>query len=81
MKICYTEFNDTTAPNARWWDGSNSGTIKSGECVFVQTRFAKVDWSGYNQSNDISFDGSSSTYEANENVSLYVDGTRVWGNL
>lgn len=60
---------------------SNSGTIKFGEYVFVQTRFAKVDWSNYNQSNDISFDSSSSTYKANKNVSLYLDGTRVWGDL
>lgn len=59
--------------------GSESGTLKSGESVIVQVRFAKNDWSSFTQSNDLSFDSSSNSYDVNTNVAAYINGINVWG--
>ena len=58
--------------------GFNSGTLESGASIEVQTRFAKNDWSNFNQSNDYSF-CSSSVYTEGNSISAFLSGTMVFG--
>ena len=58
--------------------GFNSGTLESGASIEVQTRFAKNDWSNFNQSNDYSF-CSSSVYTEWNSISAFLSGTMVFG--
>jgi hypothetical protein len=51
--------------------GSASGEIIS--------RFAKVDWSGYDESNDYSFDPGKLAFADWSRVTLYRNGVLVWG--
>ena len=44
----------------------------------VNTRFNKIDWSSYDQSNDWSFVGNTSFTEW-EKVTVYYEGVKVWG--
>ena len=41
---------------------SGAGTLSPGESAIVEVRFSKSDWSSYDQSNDYSFNPSSSSY-------------------
>jgi len=45
----------------------------------IQSRFAKSDWSNFNQSNDFSFDATKTTATDWDHVTLYLSGTLVWG--
>ncbi len=51
--------------------GSNTGEI--------QARFAKTNWSNYNENNDYSYDPTKSTFECWERVTLYRNGILIFG--
>ena len=56
--------------------GSIPAGGQSGE---IQTRFAKTDWSDYNETGDYSFDPTKSSFADWDRVTLYRNGTLVWG--
>lgn len=58
---------------------NDAGSIAPGQTVFVQTRFSKLDWSTFTQTNDYSFDATSTTHQENSKVTGYVAGELVWG--
>lgn len=58
---------------------SSAGTLKAGQSAEVQTRFSKSDWSNYNQSNDYSFNSTSSQYINFNKVTGYLSNSLVWG--
>lgn len=45
----------------------------------IQTRFNKVNWSDYNETNDYSFDPSKINYTDWSKITLYYKGVLVWG--
>lgn len=45
----------------------------------IQTRFAKNDWSPYNEANDYSYDPTKTAYTDWTKVTLYRKGQLVWG--
>ncbi len=45
----------------------------------VQARFAKVDWSNYDETNDYSFNPNYATFGLWDNVALYRNGTLICG--
>jgi hypothetical protein len=55
-----------------------AGMIGIGEYVEIQTRYNKVDWSNYDQSNDWSFVGYTE-YTNWDKVGVYYDGVLIWG--
>lgn len=57
-----------------------AGSLAPGASIEVQTRFAKVDWSNYTQSDDYSFDPTDNSYADWSKVTAYVNGTLVWGS-
>ncbi len=58
--------------------GFKSGTLTPGATIEIQTRFAKNDWSNYDQLNDYSFSSSSSYSEWNK-ISAFLSGSLVFG--
>lgn len=58
---------------------SAAGTLAAGQSIEVQTRFSKTDWSNYSQSNDYSFNSTSSNYTDWTKMTGYLAGTLVWG--
>jgi hypothetical protein len=56
--------------------GSIPAGGQSGE---VQTRFAKSDWSNYNESDDYSFDPTKTAFADWTRVTLYRNGVLIWG--
>ncbi|HEU0296780.1 MAG TPA: glycoside hydrolase family 6 protein [Anaerolineales bacterium] len=56
--------------------GSISAGGQSGE---IQTRFAKTDWSDYNETGDYSFDPTKTAFADWNRVTLYRNGALVWG--
>ena len=52
--------------------GVNSGNI--------QARFAKNNWSNFNEKDDYSYDATSTSYTENQNIVLFVKGVKVWGD-
>jgi polysaccharide lyase-like protein/cellulose binding protein with CBM3 domain len=59
--------------------GSGAGSLAAGATLEVQARFAKADWSNYDQSNDYSFRAGASSYAEWNNVVGYLAGTLAWG--
>ena len=57
-----------------------AGEIGNGtnDYLEINTRFNKIDWSRYDQSNDWSFVGNTSFTEW-EKVTVYYEGVKVWG--
>jgi endoglucanase len=53
---------------------TSAGSLASGETAEVQVRFAKSDWSNYNQSDDYSFNSSATNYVDTSKVTLYISG-------
>ena len=45
----------------------------------VQSAVNKSDWSNFTQTNDYSFNAADTAWTANTNVTVYVNGTLVWG--
>jgi hypothetical protein len=58
---------------------SSAGTLEANRPVEIQGRFAKNDWSNYNQSNDYSFNANASGYTEWDRVTAYINGQLVWG--
>jgi hypothetical protein len=56
--------------------GSIPAGSQSGE---IQTRFAKSDWSNYNETGDYSFDPTKTSFADWTRVTLYRNGVLVWG--
>lgn len=56
--------------------GSLGAGASTGE---IQTRFSKPDFSSFNESNDYFYRGGQSTYADSTVVTVYNNGTRVWG--
>jgi hypothetical protein len=56
---------------ARLAPGSDSGEI--------QLRFAKADWSNFDQSNDYSFDPAKRSYAEWDHTTVYRNGLLIWG--
>lgn len=54
-------------------------SIKPGEYVEIQSRFAKTDWSNFNQLNDYSFNQDSSVFINWDKTAVYVNNALVWG--
>ena len=57
----------------------SSGTLTAGSRLELQGRFAKNDWSNYDQSNDYSFMSSGSQFASWDKVTAYVGGSLVSG--
>lgn len=58
---------------------SAAGALNPGQSAEIQTRFAKVNWSNYNQANDYSFRAAGTQFTDHEQVTGYVNGQLVWG--
>lgn len=57
-----------------------AGTLQAGgQSGDIHVRIAKSDWSNFNESNDYSFDPTKTSYSDWTRVTLYHNGTRVWG--
>jgi hypothetical protein len=56
--------------------GSLAAGQSSGE---VQNRFAKSDWTNYTQTGDYSFDPTKTAFADWDKVTIYQNGTLVWG--
>ena len=58
---------------------SGAGSLAVGASTGqIQLRFNKTDWSAFTQSNDYSY-AASSTFTDTAKITVYVDGTLVWG--
>jgi len=58
---------------------SGAGSLAAGGNVVVQSRVAKNDWSNYTQTNDYSFNISTTTFVDWNKVTGFVSGALVWG--
>jgi hypothetical protein len=59
---------------------SVAGTIAAGgQSGQIQGRFAKNDWSNFNETNDYSYDPTKTSFADWSKVTLYQNGTLVWG--
>ncbi|TXK77436.1 cellulase family glycosylhydrolase [Paenibacillus sp. N3.4] len=59
---------------------SGAGSIPAGgQSGDIQLRMSKTDWSNFNESNDYSFDGSKTSFTNWDKVTLFQNGTLVWG--
>ncbi|WP_438447010.1 cellulase family glycosylhydrolase [Gorillibacterium sp. sgz5001074] len=57
-----------------------AGTVAAGgETGEIQLRMSKNDWSNFNETNDYSFDSSKTAFIDWNKVTLYRNGTLVWG--
>ncbi len=45
----------------------------------IQTRFAKTNWSAFDETNDYSYDNTKTSFTNHDRVTLYVKGNLVWG--
>jgi endo-1,4-beta-D-glucanase Y len=60
--------------------GSGAGIIPAfGSSGQIQSRFNKSDWSNYDEYNDYSFDAAKTAFADWDRVTLYRNGTLIWG--
>ncbi|WP_010250859.1 cellulose binding domain-containing protein [Acetivibrio cellulolyticus] len=59
---------------------SGAGSLMPGQSIEVQTRFSKSDWSNYNQSDDYSFNITSSNYSEWNKVTAFYQNTLIKGS-
>jgi hypothetical protein len=60
--------------------GFTGGTLAPGASTGeIQNRFSKSDWTNYNESGDYSFDATKTAFADWSRVTLYRNGTLVWG--
>ncbi len=60
---------------------SGAGSISAGaDSGQMQLRFHYSDWSNFNESNDYSYNGGQTSFADWDQVTLYENGTQVWGN-
>lgn len=45
----------------------------------IQTRFAKVNWNAFSETDDYSYQSAGTAYEPNQNITLYSNNNLVWG--
>ncbi|HEY9060313.1 MAG TPA: S8 family serine peptidase [Pseudobacteroides sp.] len=57
----------------------DAGILSPGQSVEAQNRFAKVNWSNFNQTDDYSFNNTSTNYIDWNKVSCYISNKLVWG--
>lgn len=50
-----------------------------GQSGDIQIRAAKANWSNFNEMGDYSFDGTKTTFTDWSEVTLYQNGTLIWG--
>jgi hypothetical protein len=53
--------------------------LAGGQSGEIQNRFAKADWTNYNQADDYSFDPTKTAFADWTRVTLYRSGSLVWG--
>lgn len=58
---------------------TGAGSLAPGASTEIQGRFAKSNWSNYNQANDYSFNSTSTYYSDWNKVTAYIGSTNVWG--
>jgi len=59
---------------------SGAGSIAAnGQTGDIQLRMSKTDWSNFNEADDYSFDPTKSAYADWSKMTLYQNGTLVWG--
>lgn len=58
---------------------ASAGDLAAGANVEIQTRFAKNDWTMFNQGNDYSFNSTASAYVDWNKVSVVLNGAVVYG--
>jgi hypothetical protein len=59
---------------------STAGDLAAnGQTGEILVRFNKSDWSNFNQSNDYSFDPTKRAFTDWDHITLYQNGTRIWG--
>ncbi len=58
---------------------ADAGKIDPGQALEIQSRFAKTDWSNYNQANDYSFNSGLANYIEWENTLVYLSNNLIWG--
>jgi len=59
---------------------AGAGSIPAGgQSGDIQARIAKADWSNFNETGDYSFDPTKTAYANWSKVTLYQNGTLVWG--
>lgn len=56
-----------------------SGSLGAGSNVEIKTRFARTDWNNYKQSDDYSFNSTSTNYQDWNKAVVYTGGKVVWG--
>ncbi|RUS47874.1 glycoside hydrolase family 9 protein [Cohnella sp. AR92] len=61
--------------------GSGAGSIAAGgQSGEIQIRIAKSDWANFNEADDYSYDATKSSFADWSKVTLYQNGTLVWGS-
>ncbi len=58
---------------------STAGSLAAGASTEVHQRFHKTNWANYNESNDYSYDGTKTAYADWNRITLYRNGTLIWG--
>jgi len=59
---------------------AGAGTLGAGATTGdAQLRLNKTDWSSFTESNDYSWSGTQTSYADSTKVTVYVNGTLVWG--
>jgi hypothetical protein len=59
---------------------AGAGTLApGGQTGDIQLRMAKTDWTNFNEANDYSFDPTKTAYADWSQMTLYLNGTLVWG--
>ncbi|WP_317966636.1 X2-like carbohydrate binding domain-containing protein [Paenibacillus sp. CCS19] len=58
---------------------SAAGTVAAGQSVDIQIRFNKSDWSNYTQTDDYSYNSTSTAYVDWTKTTGYTSGTLTWG--
>ena len=70
----------TTADSYMQIGFTGSGTIPAGgSSNEIQTRINKSTWAAYTQTNDYSFDATKTAYADWNNMTMYYNGTLIWG--
>ncbi len=57
----------------------SAGYFTAGSQFEMYLRLNKVDWSNYAETNDYSYDGSRTTFTRWDHITLYRNGSLVWG--
>ncbi|MFZ5985672.1 MAG: cellulase family glycosylhydrolase [Bacillota bacterium] len=58
---------------------SGAGSLAPGASIEIQGRFAKSDWTNYNQTNDYSFNSAASSFVDWNKVTGHIGSQQVWG--